>query len=274
MERYAAAKAKLFKKNPRIVVLNRDDEWYHYYEQFTGRESTLTYGVDVDADCRIMQAKLGPNSSNLKLKLERAEINPKIHLVGKFNAYNALAAATVAHGLDIEPKLIEEGLNNLKSVSGRMESFISKQGFKVVIDYAHTADALENVLSSLRGITKKRIITVFGATGDRDKSKRPIMGKVVARLSDVAIVTDDDPYTENPIAIRAEVLQGTQDVVDGADVIELPDRRGAIAHAIEIAKKGDIILLAGIGHQKYRMIAGEKVEWSERDIAEELIAKV
>lgn len=273
MDNYAAAKGKLFQKGADFHVLNRDDEWFRFFDQFSPAQRKLTYGVDPDAEVRITEAKLGPDGSKLSIKLERALIQPNIKLVGKFNAYNALTAATMAHALGIEPEIIEEGLQNLKAVPGRMEQVVSKKGFKILVDYAHTPDALANVLETLRGITRGRIITVFGATGDRDKSKRPLMGKVVAKLSDLVVLTDDDPYTENPIAIRAEVMAGMKGVVDGAELYEVGDRRGAIAKAIELAKRGDTILLAGIGHQSYRVIDGKKLKWSEREVAEELLAK-
>lgn len=273
MDAYAEAKGKLFQKKARWHVLNRDDEWFHFFDHYAPRERKFTYGTDTDADARITAAQMGPSGSKLTIKLERAEIKPKIQLVGKFNAYNALAAASIAHLLGVAPETINDGLEKLENVPGRMDTVETKKGIKIVIDYAHTPDALQNVLEALRGVTKRHIITVFGATGDRDKSKRPLMGKVVARLSDTAILTDDDPYTESPIAIRAEVMTGLQDAVDGAEVFEVADRRGAIAKSIELAKRGDTILLAGIGHQSYRVIGEEKVEWNEKQIAEELLAK-
>lgn len=272
MDNYAAAKAKLFKKQAKLHVFNLDDEWYQYFSQFSSNEHTLTYGVGNDADCRILKAQLGPTKSKLELKLERVHIAPTIHLVGKFNAYNALCAATIAHGLGIAPEAIESGIESLEHVPGRMEMIKTKRGYSLVIDYAHTPDAIQNVLESLRAVTKKRIITVFGATGERDTSKRPIMGSIAARLSDVVIVTDDDPYTENPITIRAEVLHGVHEVKNGTQVYEIADRRSAIAKAIQLAATGDTILLAGIGHQKYRVIDGKKVDWSERGIVEELLS--
>lgn len=274
MDEYAAAKGKLFARKARVHVINRDDEWFHFFNQFAARERTLTYGTDPDAEYRITAAKLGPDGSKLNLKLDRAAIEPHIKLVGKFNAYNALCAATIAHALGIAPEVIKEGLENLEAVPGRMEPLLDKKrGVKVIIDYAHTPDALKNVLEALRGVTRGRLITVFGATGQRDTSKRPLMGKVVARLSDIAILTDDDPYSENPISIRAEVMVGLQEAVEGAEIYEVGDRRGAIAKAIELARRGDTILLAGIGHQRYRVLNEGKVEWSERQVAEELLAK-
>lgn len=274
MDKYAEAKGELFIKRPQFNILNRDDEWFHFFNKFVPRDRILTYGVDPDAEVKIVQAKLGPQSSRLTVKLERAQIKPHIKLVGKFNAYNALAAAATAHAIGFEPEIISEGLSNLESVPGRMETVeIKGKGYKFVVDYAHTPDALQSVLEALRAITKKRVIAVFGATGDRDKSKRPLMGKIAAEKADIVIITDDDTYSENPIAIRAEVLKGAQSVVGGADIYEVGDRRGAIAKAIELAKRGDVILLAGIGHQSYRVVDGEKVKWSEKEVAEELAAK-
>ncbi|HEX9595188.1 MAG TPA: UDP-N-acetylmuramoyl-L-alanyl-D-glutamate--2,6-diaminopimelate ligase [Candidatus Saccharimonadales bacterium] len=274
MEVYASAKGKLFRKKADIHVLNRDDEWFHYFDNFEPKHRVLTYGADVDADCRVTAAKLGPEGSAVTFKLERAAIKPKLKLAGKFNVYNALAAAAAAHGLDFAPETIESGLEGLDLVPGRMEMIKhKKRGLTVIVDYAHTPDALENVLETLKSTVRKRVIVVFGATGDRDASKRPLMGRTAARLADVIIVTDDDTYTENPISIRAEVLEGAKGVVDGAEIYEVGDRRAAISKAIELAKRGDTILLAGIGHQRYRVIAGQKQEWAEKNVAEELLAK-
>jgi UDP-N-acetylmuramyl-tripeptide synthetase len=271
MDNYAEAKGRLFKKGADYHVINRDDEWFAFFDQFNAGKQKLTYGVSPDADCRIVKANLGPSHSKLELKLERALITPTINLVGKFNCYNALCAATIATAIGVDPDVISSGLESLVSVPGRMETVDTKKGFKVVIDYAHTPDALENVLEALHAVTKKRLITVFGATGDRDRAKRPIMGKIVARMSDIAIVTDDDSFTENPITIRSEVLHGAHEVLEGAEVYEVPDRRAAIAKAVELAKRGDTILLAGIGHQRYRVMGDQKIEWSERGVVEELL---
>lgn len=274
MDKYAAAKARLFKKGAKLHVFNRDDEWYEYFSALARADRTLSYGTTEAADCRILNATLGPSQSRLELKLERVHIDPVTNLVGKFNAYNALCAATIAHGLGLEPTIIKEGLEAITQVPGRMETIKISNGRKVVIDYAHTPDALANVLESLRSVAKKRIITVFGATGDRDRTKRPIMGRIVTKLSDVAIVTDDDPFTENPITIRAEVLQGAHDVIDGAELHEIADRRAAIAQALELSKRGDTILLAGVGHQPYRVLNEGKVEWSESGVVAEELAKL
>lgn len=273
MDRYAAAKARLFARSHKYSVLNQDDEWFHYFEKIDRAKQRLTYGTDKGADCRIIKAELKPSGSELTIKYEHTRLQVRVNLIGKFNAYNALSAACTAFALGIDPEAVSSGLEQLEGVPGRMETITTNKGFKIVIDYAHTADALENVLESLRHVTKGKLIAVFGATGDRDKTKRPIMGKTVARLSDIAIVTDDDPYSENPINIRAEVLRGVESVVDGAEVYEIADRRGAIQKAIGLAGQGDTILLAGIGHQKYRVIDGKKEEWSERGVAEELLAK-
>ena len=274
MDAYAAAKGKLFDRRADLHVLNRDDEWFHYFNNFQAKRRTVTYGTDADADCRVMSAKLGPDGSAAVFKLERAQIKPKLKLAGKFNVYNALAAAAAAYALDFAPETIEAGLEALDNVPGRMEVINhKKKGIKLVVDYAHTPDALENVLQTLKSTARKRVIAVFGATGDRDASKRPLMGRVAARLSDIAIITDDDTYSENPITIREEVLEGAKAVVDGAEIYEVGDRRAAIAKAIELAKRGDVILLAGIGHQRYRVVGGDKEEWSERQVAEELLAK-
>ncbi len=274
MDHYAETKARLLKKRPNLVVLNRDDEWFNFFNDYDGKKAKLTFGTDHYADCKITKAVISKSGSRLTFSLEGTRVDIKLKLIGKFNAYNALCAATIAHGLGVEPDHIKQGLEALHSVPGRMESIENKRGLKIIVDYAHAADSLEQVLHTLRDVGKGRLITVFGATGDRDKEKRPIMGEVVARLSDVAIVTDDEPYSENPLRIREEVLVGAEAVENGAEVIEIGDRRGAIQKALMLAKRGDIIFVAGMGSEQFRTIGdGVKEPWDEREVVRELLTQ-
>ncbi|MDX1765405.1 MAG: UDP-N-acetylmuramoyl-L-alanyl-D-glutamate--2,6-diaminopimelate ligase [Candidatus Saccharimonadales bacterium] len=273
MDNYAAAKGRLFKKTPRNIVLNKDDEWYNFFDKYAAKENKITYGTDELADCRITRAELNLNGTELTMILQDKRLKAKTHLAGKFNAYNALAAAATADAIGIQREAISHGLDAVKVVPGRMDPVISKRGFQVFVDYAHTADALQNVLETLKHLTHGRVIVVFGATGDRDKSKRPVMGKVVSELADIAIVTDDDPYNENPLRIREDVLSGMKDGKGFAETYEIGDRRGAIAKAIELARKPDSILVAGMGHQTHRIVAGKKEHYNDRETVEELLQK-
>ena len=266
MEAYAAAKARLFSTylNPKHVILNRDDSWYDYFRQLaTG--SVSTYGENPESDALISTIRLQPTQSTWNL----ADMELLTTLPGKFNVFNASAAACVGHLLGLTEQQIGRGIAALHAVPGRMEVIDAGQPFGVIVDYAHTPDALENVLTAARGIAKGKVRVVFGATGDRDATKRPIMGEVTARLADVVYLTDDETYTEDGDAIRAEVRAG----IKTPNFVEIADRRDAIRRAFKDAEAEDIVVLAGIGHQDTRNMGGKSIKWDERDIARELLAK-
>lgn len=266
MENYAAAKARLFTRymNPKQVVLNRDDSWYRYFCQRSVGEVT-TYGQAADSDALIRTIRLAATGSSWTL----ADMQLQTALPGTFNVYNASAAACVGEIIGLTSVQIEQGIASLPAVPGRMEVIDEKQKFGVLVDYAHTPDALENVLTATRSIAKGKVRVVFGATGDRDATKRPLMGEIAARTADMIYLTDDETYTEDGATIRDEVLAG---IVRAKGVyVEIADRREAICAAFADAKAGDIVVLAGIGHQDTRNMGGKPIAWDERDIARELL---
>ena len=266
MENYAAAKARLFSSymNPKQVVLNRDDEWFDYFCKRSVGEIT-TYGQSPDSDALISTIRLAPTGSSWEL----CDMKLQTRLPGTFNIYNASAAACVGELLGLSNQQVEQGISALQAVPGRMEVIDEGQKFGVLVDYAHTADALENVLTAARSLTKGRVLVVFGATGDRDKAKRPIMGDVTARLADQVFLTDDETYTEDGDVIRAEVRAGLEQ--SKGNFVEIGDRREAIKAAFKAARAGDVVVLAGIGHQDTRNMGGKSVAWDERDVARELL---
>jgi UDP-N-acetylmuramoyl-L-alanyl-D-glutamate--2,6-diaminopimelate ligase len=273
MENYAAAKAKLFAREPRFIVLNRDDEWFDYYNEYHASELKMNYGTHPDAECRIVDAHMHKEGSDVGLEIDKTvRLKFSTHLAGKFNVYNATAAAATAYLLQVPLTEISTGIDALQSVAGRLEHIAEGQNFDVVVDYAHTPDALVNLLETLKGLTKNRLILVFGATGDRDKTKRPIMGEVAVQFADRIVLTDDEPYTENPDVIRDDIRRGIERAGGGAKTDEIGDRRGAIEKAIGIARRGDIIAIAGMGHEQFRVIGdGERVAWSDSAVARELL---
>ena len=196
------------------------------------------------------------------------------HLPGSFSVYNTLAAASVGKAVGLSADQIEQGIAALEGVAGRVERIEAGQSFAVVVDYAHTPDALENVLEALRGSTTGKLAIVFGATGDRDKAKRPVMGEVTARLADHIYLTDDETYTEDPEAIRSAVFEGIASAQGADKTVVIPDRLEAIERAFADAQPGDTVLLAGIGHQDYRAMGGKKLPWDERDVAHKLLTKL
>lgn len=274
MHDYATAKARLFNHymNPNYCVLNRDDGWFNFFQK-RSVGVVSTYGQAKASDVVISDVKPLSDATDFTLKLEGKKLPAHIQLPGSFNVHNAAAAAAVGQWLGLTPSKIVKGLASLKSIPGRMESVEAGQDFSVIVDYAVTPDALENVLTALRPVTKGRLIIVFGATGDRDKLKRPIMGEVVGRLADKIFLTDDETYTEDPAAIRDAVYKGIKKA-KAADKTEVfDDRKAAIAAAFAQAKKGDTVLLTGIGHQNSRNMGGIEQPWAERTIAEKLLRK-
>lgn len=270
MEAYVAAKARLFNgySSPRLCVLNRDDEYYDYYRQQSVGE-VVSYGFEPDSSLCITNAVLTPAGTQWQLTEHNMQTPVSTKIPGRFNVLNASAAACVGLLLGLSPEQIGQGIASLSAVPGRMQSVQAGQDFTVLVDYAHTPDALLNVLTAARGLTKGRVIAVFGATGDRDKAKRPIMGEVVARTADMAYLTDDETYTEDPDTIRSAVREGLGKA--GGMFVEIPDRREAIAAALKDAKKGDVVVLAGIGHQDTRNMGGKLLPWNEVEVAQQLL---
>ena len=280
MENYAAAKAKLFEMNPNLVVLNADDEWFDYFNNFATESQKITYGEGELTDVKIEKFKLYKKGSEANLRIDNnVELEIATNLPGEFNIYNMTAAAAGAYLLGISLKDIQEGIANLEGVSGRFEYATPGLPFDTIVDYAHTPDALEKLLKSAKEISKNRTILVFGACGDRDREKRPIMGKIAQDLADRIIITDEENYTEDATQIREEIISGISKKNDKlpANIQEIPDRKEAIRKALQIAGKGDIVLITGLGHEVYRVIDGEKTPWNDtqivREIAQEIFKK-
>lgn len=268
MERYAKTKAKLFSHNPYLAVLNADDGYYSFFNKYAA-QNTISYGV-ITGNVRATETKLMPDSSLFQLQLpDGSKTAVTIHLPGEFNVYNALAAASIAHGLGTSQVAIKAGLGALQSVPGRMQ-VVAVGKRRVIVDYAHTTDALEKLLTALRATTDGKILLVMGATGDRDKSKRAAMGKAAASIADMVYVTDDDPYTEDPASIRLAVIAGIQ-AAGLSNYQEIDDRLAAIKQAVSDMDENDVVALTGIGHQSYRVIGKQKVAWNEAEIAKKVL---
>ncbi len=269
MDEYARAKSLLFSKyRPKISILNLDDKWYEYLkERASGR--TATYGRAKQATFRLL--KTDPEKAEFEFEKKKYSFN--INLMGTFNAYNALAA--IATGVELGQKMEDlcRGVENLKKVPGRMEEVSVGQEYRVYVDFAYTPDALEKALSSLREVTKGKVRIVFGATGDRDKSKRPIMGRVVSKFADAIYLTDDETYSENAGEIRRDVMAGITKEAGRDKTQEIADRKEAMRKAFDDAKAGDVILITGLGHETERNMAGRLIAWDDREVAKELLRK-
>jgi UDP-N-acetylmuramoyl-L-alanyl-D-glutamate--2,6-diaminopimelate ligase len=276
MEKYAAAKGKLFARRPRVIVLNRDDEWFKFFDKYEAAEHKVTYGTEPGSTCQITDVKLRRDGSDVKLVFEKSQpLQVHTQLPGKFNVYNVAAAATAGYYLGLDAEKIAEGIAALHSVPGRLERVDQGQPFEVIVDYAHTPDALENVLSTLRNLTKGKLTIVFGATGDRDRSKRPVMGEIAVRLADRVFVTDEESYSEGPAAIREEIMAGVRKTKGGiAKTTEIADRREAINKAFKEARAGDTIVLTGMGHESSRNMGGKEIAWSDVGVARECLKEL
>lgn len=271
MDRYAGAKAKLFKDyGAKYSVLNLDDEWYEFFSR-ASKAKVFTYGKDKKAYVRISNINLSDKGSSAVFSYPEDKVTAKTALLGEFNLYNAAAAAAVGNLLKIPHEKIEKGINNLSRLSGRMEEINPGQKFKVIVDFAITPDAIEKALLSLRKITKGKVRVVFGATGDRDKKKRPLMGQAAAKNADYIYLTDDETYNEKSQDIIDAVYEGIEKSKATKKTRVIPDREEAIRQAIKDAKTGDTLLITGLGHQTSRNIGGKLVPWKDSDIAKKYL---
>ena len=271
MDAYAAAKSKLFANQPRFIVLNADDEWYNYFNDYEAGEHKISYGTSEGADCKIKRVKLYKKGSEAEIVFDhQTRLELATALPGKYNVYNMTAAACAAYLMYVKLDAIQEGVANLDGVPGRFEFIEVDKPYDVIVDYAHTPDALDKLLEAARGVTKNRVILVFGACGDRDKAKRPIMGKIAAGHADRIFLTDEESYNEDPEQIRRMLMEGIVEGSGEPKTEEIADRRDAIEKAMKVARAGDTILVTGMGHEQFRIINGEKHPWNDGDVVREL----
>lgn len=272
MEEYARAKARLFQflDESAVAVVNRDDEYGPVMVE-SCRCPVLTYGLSKAADVRGTVRRQDIDGFSMILHTPEGEIDVRSRLLGRHNIYNALAASAAAQALGVPLASIKAGLEALTMVPGRVESVEAGQDFRVIVDYAHTDDALQKLLENLRPLTAGRLITVFGCGGDRDTFKRPLMASSATSLSDLTVITSDNPRSEDPQKIISDILTGCK---EGADVIIEPDRREAIEIAIGQAQGGDIVVIAGKGHEDYQKLNTGIIDFDDREVAREVLWKL
>lgn len=274
MENYAAAKAKLFKTKPKYIVLNRDDAWFEYFDVFPAGFQKITYGKSAEADARITDIRLFRKGTELDMLIDhQTKLELATALPGEFNAYNLAAAASAAYLLGVSLTDIMEGAANLEGIPGRFDRVDVHQPYDVVVDYAHTPDGYEKLLTAAKEITKNRVILVFGSCGDRDKAKRPIMGEIAAHLADRIFLTDEESYNEDPKAIRDQVYEGIERAHGAAKTLEIPDRFEAIKKALSIATRGDTVLITGMGHEMYRIVNGKRIPWNDAEAVKQILSR-
>lgn len=270
LENYRAAKEKLF-ENSEISVINIDDENGKIIAKNIDGE-IIPYGIS-NGNCKVYARDIDitPRGASFNLHLPDKNLRISLNIPGIFSVYNSLAAGAVAHILNIDGYAIKSGLESVYGISGRFELLDTDTDYSVIIDYAHTPDGLENILETARSITAKRLITLFGCGGDRDREKRPIMGKVAGKYSDLCIITSDNPRTEDPMAIIEDIIPGV--VESRCPYVVIENRRKAIEYALSEAKEGDLIILAGKGHENYQILGDKTIHFDEREVVAELLEK-
>jgi len=290
LEQYFESKKKLFsesllksQKKRRFAVTNCDDPRGEEIVEGIGNLPVVRYGLHPSCDISADRVTSTFEGLSCRIKTPRGDFSVHSRLMGEFNLHNILAAVATGMSMDIPLEIIKDGVEELKGVSGRFEKIENQRGIHVVVDYAHTHDALERVLLGLRAILRNsekndgKVITVFGCGGDRDRTKRPLMGKVAGSYSDLSILTSDNPRTENPLAIIAEVEKGLNSLPlkefhqkeieswrSEKGYLKVPDRREAIRMAIRLAQPSDTVLIAGKGHEDYQIIGRQKFPFDDR----------
>ncbi len=275
MENYCKAKTLLFRTLgekgektglQKTAIINIDDAWSNHF-MVASNAPVITYGIHKDASLKAEAVQVTDNG--VCYTVDDMPVN--LQLNGNFNVYNSLAALAVGEALGFPVAEVIKALEQVPGIAGRFQKVDSDKAYTVIVDYAHTPDGLENVISTAKAFAKGRVITVFGCGGDRDRTKRPLMGKVAAQLSNYCVMTSDNPRTENPEQIIADILPGVQEhMTELAYHVEV-NRKKAIAYAIDMAQPGDVVLLAGKGHENYQDINGVKHHFDDYEIAAALV---
>jgi len=279
MEEYLIAKIKLFstlgknarKEREKLAVLNLDDPSAEKIIEST-RAKIITYGIESKADVVAKSIKLNLDKTNFTLFSPKGEVKIAFPLIGKYNVYNALAAIAVALGQGIDLDIVKRGVERVSYIPGRFEKIDCGQPFTVIVDYAHTDEALRRLLGVCRELRPGRIITVFGCGGDRDRGKRPLMGEAAIELSDYVIVTSDNPRSEDPERIALDIEVGIKRKGRN-DYQTIIDRFQAIEKALSMAEKGDLVVLAGKGHEQYQIFKDGSVPFDDREVARKILSE-
>ena len=280
MEKYLEAKSRLFselgikntKSRRKFAIINNDDP---YAGALTDMSTVpvITYGIKNDADIKAENIQYKLQGVYFILRYTNKDFLVQLKMTGLFNVYNALAAIAVGLIEGIPAENLIASLERVNGIPGRFEKVEVGQDFTVIVDYSHTPDSLENCLRTARQLTEGRVITVFGCGGDRDRTKRPIMGEKAGRLSDFCIVTSDNPRSENPQAIIDEIVPGLKKTAKPGSYVEIADRREAIYFAIGEARPQDVVIIAGKGHETYQIIGTQIIPFDDRQVASEALRK-
>lgn len=267
MENYKNAKLKLFKMCRKILI-NVDDEVSKEIKEIAVGE-VYTYGMEKEADFKAFDVFYGFDSVEFSLKFKDEIYRVKFNVPGRFSVYNALAAIGICYLSGLEMTVVINELKNITGVPGRIEKVQNSKGLLIVVDYAHSPDSLENILSSMKEVSRGSVITVFGCGGNRDKTKRPLMGEIAGRLSDYVVITSDNPRKEDGMRIINEIEQGI--LKTDCSYIKLENRKKAIFKALEKAESGDVVVIAGKGHETYQIIGDSTIHFDDREVVEEYL---
>jgi len=274
-ESYFAAKRRLFEglgtPPPGLSVVNLDDPWGKRLLELPAARR-LTYGMNADADVKPKAFRQNGSGLQATLQTPAGKVEVESALVGRVNLANIMAATATAVGFEIPTDKIAAGIQALRAVPGRFERIDEGQPFLVVVDYAHTDDALRNVLRTARELTRNRLIVVFGCGGERDRTKRPLMGEAAGSLADLAVLTSDNPRGEDPLRIMSDVIVGLQKV--GKNYLAEVDREAAVRKALEEARGGDVVVLAGKGHETYQVLKDGRIPFDDRDVARRFLREM
>ena len=265
MEEYAKAKSILM-RNSSVCIINADDSFAEMMKR-NAAEKVVTFAIDGNADIKAENVKLNHGGVVYTLACESGRYEIAYDVIGKFSVYNSLAALAVGIVMKVDMKRAVRAVAEMKTVRGRIEKIPNNRNIHILIDFAHTPDSLENVLKTVRDIYDKRIITVFGCGGDRDRTKRPLMGRIACKYSDLVYVTSDNPRTEDPERIIDDIVGN----IDKNNYIRTADRTQAIKAAIVEAEPGDTVLIAGKGHERYQILGTEKIHYDEREIVKQIL---
>lgn len=280
-ENYIEAKSKLFAsltlltncKENKTAVINIDDS---AAKAMLAKSEcrTISYAIHKNADLKAENINVLANGAKFSIHSNFANLDLNLKITGIFNVYNVMGAVGAAFAEGIKADVIKQTLESFESVPGRFELVDEGQTFSIIVDYAHTPDGLENILKTARQIAKQHIITVFGCGGDRDRTKRPIMGRIAAQLSDVVIATSDNPRTEDPEFILSQVEEGVLETIGDKKHKKITDRKSAIEEAISMASEGDIVIIAGKGHENYQILKDKTIHFDDKEVARDVLRRL
>lgn len=283
-EEYRAAKGLLFRSlttsyrkpgTPKVAVLNADDEGSFEYLRAMPADRQIIYGLEAEAEVSARDITLEPLGSRFTLIAPGLQQPITTSLLGRFNVYNILASASAAFALGVPGEAIAEGVQRVHGVTGRMERIEMGQDFTVIVDFAHTPNALARALETVRPLTSGRLIVVFGCAGQRDRTKRPLMGEIAGRLADITVLTAEDPRTEDVGDIISQIAAGCEAAgrTEGEGYFRVPDRAEAIAFAVNMARRGDLVLVTGKGHERSMCFGTVEYPWNEHEVVRAALAK-